>query len=75
MRAFRRNLARAVTPTIESRLRANLADHHAAAVEDAEAAMRLDPAFLGRAPRVCPYSFEQITGTWLPERADPYLNP
>lgn len=75
VRAFRRNLARTVTPTIASRLRADLPEHHAAAVEDAEAAMRRDPTFLGRAPRACPYSFEQVTGTWLPERAASGLAP
>lgn len=70
IRAFRRNLARAMTPTIASRLRAGLAEHYAAGVEDAEAAMWDDPTFLGRAPRACPYSFEQIVGPWLPGRAE-----
>jgi hypothetical protein len=71
VRAFRRNLARALTGTIENQLRAALPEHYAAAVEDAEAAMRDDPTFLGRTPRTCPYSFEQVTGSWLPERAEP----
>lgn len=75
VRAFRRNLDRASTPTIAGRLKANLAEHYAAAVEDAEAALHRDPTFLGRAPRTCPYSFEQIVGSWLPERAAPTERP
>lgn len=75
VRAFRRNLARALTPSIANRLRADFAEHYAAAVEDAEAAMRRDPTFLGRAPRACPYGFEQVIGDWLPERARPHPDP
>jgi hypothetical protein len=69
VRIFRRHLARVITPTIRVLLRRNLRRHYLAAVEDAELSMRADPTFLDRAPRECPYSWDQITGDWLPERA------
>lgn len=69
VRAFRKNFRRVTSPSVEARLRADLAEHYAAAREDAEAAMLRDPTFLDRAPRTCPYSYEQIAGDWLPERA------
>jgi hypothetical protein len=68
VRIFRRHLARALTPSIEVRLRRSLDRHYRAAVEDAEVALVADPTFLDRAPRECPYSWDQLTGDWLPER-------
>ena len=67
--AFRGNLERSITPTIERALREDLAGHYRWAVKTAEAALAQDPTFLGRSPRTCPYGYDQVVGDWLPERA------
>lgn len=66
---FRVDLERAITPTIRRRLAPTLGALHARATRIAGAAMASDPGFRERLPLACPYTFEQVIGDWLPERA------
>jgi hypothetical protein len=68
--AFRHNLRQALSPSIELQLRESLEAMYLEAIEDAEAQMVADPTFLDRAPRRCPYVWEQVVGDWLPARVD-----
>jgi hypothetical protein len=68
---FRLNLEQRLTPSIERQLRADLARHWDYARRGAVIHMAdTDPPFDERLPRACPYTFDQITGEWLPERAE-----
>jgi hypothetical protein len=67
---FRRNLRRRLTRSLENHLSDTLAERYRLAREDAVVDRTdTDPAFDERLPRARPYGFEQLTGTWLPERA------
>ncbi len=69
--AFRKNLARLLTPSLRTLLPGELADIYELARAEALATTGGDPGFDDLAPDACPYSWEQITGDWLPERVDP----
>ena len=69
--AFRKNLARLLAPSLLSLLPGELADIYELARAEALATTGGDPDFDDRAPDRCPYSWEQITGDWLPERLGP----
>jgi hypothetical protein len=68
--AFRLDLARKLTPSIERLVRQQLNDRWRAARLRALRSMTdAEPELERRLPKDLPYSFEQITGDWLPERA------
>ncbi len=69
--AFRKNLTRQLTPSLRALLPEELDDIFELARAEAFATTGGDPDFDDRAPDRCPYSWEQITGDWLPERLDP----
>jgi hypothetical protein len=62
-------LSAILTPSLRSLLRRRLADIYELARAEALAALAGDPEFDDRAPDRCPYTWEQITGDWLPARA------
>ena len=66
--AFRKNLARLLTPSLQTLLPGELAGIYELARAEALATTGGDPDFDDRAPDQCPYSWEQIIGDWLPER-------
>ncbi len=70
--AFRSDLQKTLTRAIEAKLRSELADIYVDARKRAvERLAEEEPGFAVRVPAVCPYSWEQITGDWLPERLGP----
>ena len=66
LRNFRYELARRMTPSIERLLRESLASRYAKGRADASDLDDELPGSSARLPAECPYSFEQITGEWLP---------
>lgn len=70
--AFRSDLRKTLTRTIEAKLRGELADLYVDARKRAiERLAEEEPGFALQVPSACPYTWEQITGDWLPERLDP----
>ena len=69
LKAFRVKLDKRLTPSLRPQLQRNLAESYQIAYADAIAALWQDVEFESRLPRTCPYTFEQITGDWLPEQA------
>lgn len=68
LNAFRKNLRRALSDALEAKLRRELPEIYEVARAEAIATMPLDPELEARTPDTCPYTWEQITGDWLPER-------
>jgi hypothetical protein len=67
--AFRGQLRKKLTPSIERSLRESWAQRWTDGRELAvEAMVEDEPEFPGRLPRDCPYGLDQIIGTWLPDR-------
>jgi hypothetical protein len=65
--AFRLDLQRKLTPSIERLLRQQLTDRwHAARLRAIRSLAEADPRLAGRLPADLPYGFEQITGDWWP---------
>ena len=68
VRTQRRDLGDDLPATLRRRLQEELAMHYALARRGAAAGMRDygEDAAADALPKTCPYSFEQITGDWLP---------
>ncbi|HET6470056.1 MAG TPA: DUF29 domain-containing protein [Geminicoccaceae bacterium] len=70
LHAFRSNFRHRTTPSVAARLERELDAVYDVARAEAIAAEWQDPELEDRLPRSCPYRFEQVTGEWLPGRAD-----
>ena len=67
VRVFRARLAQATTPSIETRLRAELETIYAAARGEAIARPWEDVDLELRASHGCPYAWDEIVGGWMPD--------
>lgn len=68
--AFRSDLRKTLTRSIEVKLRDELIDLYVDARKRAvERLAEEEPGFADRVPIKCPYSWDQVMGDWLPDRA------
>jgi hypothetical protein len=70
LQAMRCNLLRRATPSVLTRLRAELEAIYDVARVEAIAALWDDPELEERTPGTCPYDWDQVIGDWLPERSE-----
>jgi Domain of unknown function DUF29 len=71
IRRERADLAEDLTPTLRPRIEQGLARFYQAARLEAAAALGAhgEPAVADALPPTCPYTLDQITGDWLPNKA------